>query len=93
MNNYKTRYGDTPISRKYPDISEDVFPNTSLRSPKERPPNYLGNCYSNDKMNHFMAMACLASLRSKDPTRQVYRHNIMTMNPVIILNIGWSMPC
>jgi deoxycytidylate deaminase len=68
MNNYKTRYGDKPISRKYRNIIEDVFPNTSLRSPKERPPDYQG---CSDDMNHFMAMACLASQRSKDPARRV----------------------
>ena len=70
MSQYYYRYGDTPISRKHPSIKVDVFPDTSVprRTPRERPPNYPG---CNDDMNYFMAMACLASLRSKDPTRQV----------------------
>ena len=56
-----------PISRKYPSIEKDVFP--LPRTPKERP---HGHSACKDNMNHFMAMACLASLRSKDPTRRVY---------------------
>jgi deoxycytidylate deaminase len=64
-----------PISSnvRYKNIKVKVFP--LPRGPPERP-NHQDN--DNDK-DHFMAMACLASLRSKDPTRQVMRSYIATV--------------
>ena len=58
-------------------INLPVFP--LYRTPKQRP-DHPDNDSNKD---HFMAMACLASLRSKDPTRQV-------MNSYIPLEIGGS---
>ena len=56
-----------PISSddRYKDINLKVFP--LPRTPPPRP-DHPDNDSNKD---HFMAMACLASLRSKDPTRQV----------------------
>ena len=58
-----------PISSddRYKDINLQVFP--LPRTPPERP-DHPDNDNNKD---HFMAMACLASLRSKDPTRQVMK--------------------
>ena len=71
-----------PVSRKYPSINEAVFPlppnksgEEDKRSPKEKP---VSNPNVETKNNdHFMAMACLASLRSKDPSKKAYMHAYM----------------
>lgn len=81
-----------PISRKYPNIKKNVFP--LPRTPKERPHGRSDSDSTEDinNMNHFMAVACLASLRSKDPSRQVI---IIIYNAIQLINdlIGWGMPC
>jgi hypothetical protein len=65
-----------PISSddRYKNIEIEVFP--LPRAPPVRP-SHPDN--DNDK-DHFMAMACLASRRSKDPTRKVYIIFIIIMN-------------
>ena len=71
------RYGHLPTSSEHldPSIDQVVFPlpqnkesnSQNKRSPKPRSKKHPD--YDENK-DHFMAMACLASLRSKDPKRQ-----------------------
>lgn len=58
------------MSLQYPNIVVDVFPYTDDNHPSPQPqPGPVGHP-DNDK-DHFMAMACLAFQRSKDPHRKV----------------------
>lgn len=69
-----TSYSETSTSLEHPSIVQPVFPYVDNKhpspQPQERPdhPDY-------DK-DHFMAIACLAFQRSKDPNRKVYTNNL-----------------
>ena len=63
------RYSDTPISLKYPSIDLQVFPYFDKKYPSPDPQPLEQPDHPKD---HFMAIACLALQRSKDPSRKVY---------------------
>ena len=61
-------------------INLQVFP--MYRTPKQR----RDHPDIDNNKDHFMAMACLASLRSKDPTRQVMNsYRTLAIRGIIIL--------
>ena len=65
---YNDSYSEIPISLVYPSIIKDIFPYVDDKHPSPQPQS---DDPDHDK-DHFMAIACLAFQRSKDPSRKVY---------------------
>lgn len=78
------------IEHAHPNLKLDVFP---LPGQPTKQPQASPSESDKDK-DHFMAMACLASLRSKDTRKKAHKNDctdsILTYLCVII--VGWSMP-